>query len=87
VAWRKPHAAWFDYFFAEGTDEAGRQMLEFDNQVGAKDTGLVERCSEAPRAARWSTAAADAHRAADRRLRDMVRAWMGLTPSAPSRIA
>ena len=36
-------AAWFDYFFAEGTDEAWiEQMLEFDNQVGSEDTGLVE---------------------------------------------
>jgi hypothetical protein len=32
-------AAWFDYFFADGTDEAWiEQMLEFDNQVGAEDT-------------------------------------------------
>ena len=36
-------AAWFDYFFAEGTDEAWiDEMIEFDNQVGAEDTGLVE---------------------------------------------
>ena len=36
-------AAWFDYFFAEDPDEAWiEQMLEFDNQVGAEDTGLVE---------------------------------------------
>jgi len=36
-------AAWFDYFFAEGTDEAWiEEMLAFDNQVGAEDTGLVE---------------------------------------------
>ena len=29
--------AWFDYFFAEGTDEAWiEQMLEFDNQVGLR---------------------------------------------------
>jgi phenylpropionate dioxygenase-like ring-hydroxylating dioxygenase large terminal subunit len=35
--------AWFDYFFAEGTDEAWiEELLEFDNQVGAEDTGLVE---------------------------------------------
>jgi choline monooxygenase len=36
-------AAWFDYFFAEGTDEAWiEQLLEFDDQVGSEDTGLVE---------------------------------------------
>ena len=36
-------AAWFDYFFAEGTDEAWiEELLEFDDQVGAEDTGLVE---------------------------------------------
>jgi choline monooxygenase len=36
-------AAWFDYFFAEGTDEAWiEQMLAFDDQVGSEDTGLVE---------------------------------------------
>jgi choline monooxygenase len=36
-------AAWFDYFFAEGTDEAWiQELLAFDNQVGAEDTGLVE---------------------------------------------
>jgi choline monooxygenase len=36
-------AAWFDYFFAEGTDEAWiEELLEFDNQVGSEDTGLVE---------------------------------------------
>ena len=36
-------AAWFDYFFAEGTDEEWiEEMLAFDNQVGAEDTGLVE---------------------------------------------
>jgi phenylpropionate dioxygenase-like ring-hydroxylating dioxygenase large terminal subunit len=36
-------AAWFDYFFAEGTDEAWiEELLEFDNQVGAEDIGLVE---------------------------------------------
>ena len=36
-------AAWFDYFFAEGTDEAWIEtMLVFDNQVGSEDTGLVE---------------------------------------------
>ncbi|HVG74202.1 MAG TPA: aromatic ring-hydroxylating dioxygenase subunit alpha [Thermoleophilaceae bacterium] len=35
--------AWFDYFFAEGTDEAWiEELLEFDDQVGAEDTGLVE---------------------------------------------
>ena len=35
--------AWFDYFFAEGADEAWiEQMLEFDNQVGSEDTALVE---------------------------------------------
>jgi choline monooxygenase len=36
-------AAWFDYFFAEGTDEGWiEEMLAFDNQVGSEDTGLVE---------------------------------------------
>jgi phenylpropionate dioxygenase-like ring-hydroxylating dioxygenase large terminal subunit len=36
-------AAWFDYFFAQGTDEAWiERMLEFDDQVGSEDTGLVE---------------------------------------------
>jgi phenylpropionate dioxygenase-like ring-hydroxylating dioxygenase large terminal subunit len=36
-------AAWFDYFFAEGTDEGWiERMLEFDDQVGSEDTGLVE---------------------------------------------
>ena len=36
-------SAWFDYFFAEGTDEAWiEEMLEFDNQVGSEDTALVE---------------------------------------------
>ena len=36
-------AAWFDYFFAEGTDEAWiEELLRFDDQVGAEDTGLVE---------------------------------------------
>jgi choline monooxygenase len=36
-------AAWLDYFFAEGTDEAWiEQMLVFDNQVGSEDTRLVE---------------------------------------------
>ena len=36
-------AAWFDYFFAAGTDEAWiEELLEFDDQVGAEDTGLVE---------------------------------------------
>jgi choline monooxygenase len=36
-------AAWFDYFFAEGTDEAWiDEMLVFDDQVGAEDVGLVE---------------------------------------------
>jgi len=35
--------AWFDYFFAEGTDEGWiEELLEFDDQVGAEDTGLVE---------------------------------------------
>jgi choline monooxygenase len=35
--------AWFDYFFAEGTDEAWiERLLEFDDQVGSEDTGLVE---------------------------------------------
>ena len=35
--------AWYDYFFADGTDEAWiEQMLEFDNQVGSEDTDLVE---------------------------------------------
>ena len=36
-------AAWFDYFFADGADEAWiQQMLAFDDQVGSEDTGLVE---------------------------------------------
>jgi phenylpropionate dioxygenase-like ring-hydroxylating dioxygenase large terminal subunit len=36
-------AAWFDYFFAEGIEDAWiERMLEFDNQVGAEDKGLVE---------------------------------------------
>ena len=36
-------AASLDYFFAEGTDEAWiQEMLAFDDQVGAEDTGLVE---------------------------------------------
>jgi phenylpropionate dioxygenase-like ring-hydroxylating dioxygenase large terminal subunit len=36
-------AAWLDYFFPEGTDEAWiEQMLAFDDQVGAEDAGLVE---------------------------------------------
>jgi phenylpropionate dioxygenase-like ring-hydroxylating dioxygenase large terminal subunit len=36
-------SAWFDYFFAEGTDEAWiDELLAFDDQVGAEDTGLVE---------------------------------------------
>jgi phenylpropionate dioxygenase-like ring-hydroxylating dioxygenase large terminal subunit len=36
-------SAWLDYFFAEGTDEAWiDELLTFDNQVGAEDTGLVE---------------------------------------------
>jgi phenylpropionate dioxygenase-like ring-hydroxylating dioxygenase large terminal subunit len=36
-------AAWFDYFFAEGTDEAWIEtMVAFDDQVGSEDTGLVE---------------------------------------------
>jgi choline monooxygenase len=35
--------AWLDYFFVEGIDEAWiEQMLEFDDQVGAEDAGLVE---------------------------------------------
>jgi phenylpropionate dioxygenase-like ring-hydroxylating dioxygenase large terminal subunit len=35
--------AWFDYFFAEGTDEAWiEEMLAFDAQVGAEDVALVE---------------------------------------------
>jgi phenylpropionate dioxygenase-like ring-hydroxylating dioxygenase large terminal subunit len=35
--------AWLDYFFPEGTDEAWiEQMLAFDDQVGAEDTGLIE---------------------------------------------
>ena len=36
-------AAWFDYFLAEGTDEAWiAELLAFDDQVGSEDTGLVE---------------------------------------------
>jgi phenylpropionate dioxygenase-like ring-hydroxylating dioxygenase large terminal subunit len=36
-------AAWLDYFFAEGTDEAWIEtMLAFDDQVGSEDTRLVE---------------------------------------------
>ncbi len=36
-------SAWFDYFFAEGTDEAWiQEMLAFDDQVGSEDTALVE---------------------------------------------
>jgi phenylpropionate dioxygenase-like ring-hydroxylating dioxygenase large terminal subunit len=36
-------AAWLDYFFAEGTDEAWiDEMLAFDDQVGSEDIGLVE---------------------------------------------
>jgi phenylpropionate dioxygenase-like ring-hydroxylating dioxygenase large terminal subunit len=36
-------AGWLDYWFAEGTDEAWiEEMLAFDDQVGAEDTGLVE---------------------------------------------
>jgi phenylpropionate dioxygenase-like ring-hydroxylating dioxygenase large terminal subunit len=35
--------AWFDYFFAEGTDEGWiEEMLAFDAQVGAEDVALVE---------------------------------------------
>jgi phenylpropionate dioxygenase-like ring-hydroxylating dioxygenase large terminal subunit len=35
--------AWFDYFFAESTDEAWiQEMLAFDAQVGAEDVALVE---------------------------------------------
>jgi choline monooxygenase len=36
-------AAWLDYFFAEGTDEAWiDEMLAFDDQVGSEDVGMVE---------------------------------------------
>jgi choline monooxygenase len=36
-------SAWFDYFFAEGTDEGWiDDMMAFDNQVGAEDISLVE---------------------------------------------
>jgi phenylpropionate dioxygenase-like ring-hydroxylating dioxygenase large terminal subunit len=36
-------SAWFDYFFADGTDEQWiDDMLAFDNQVGAEDISLVE---------------------------------------------
>jgi phenylpropionate dioxygenase-like ring-hydroxylating dioxygenase large terminal subunit len=36
-------AAWLDYFFADGTDEAWiEQLLAFDDQVGSEDAGLVE---------------------------------------------
>jgi phenylpropionate dioxygenase-like ring-hydroxylating dioxygenase large terminal subunit len=36
-------AAWLDYFFPEGTDEAWiEELLAFDEQVGAEDAGLVE---------------------------------------------
>jgi phenylpropionate dioxygenase-like ring-hydroxylating dioxygenase large terminal subunit len=36
-------SAWFDYFFAEGTDEGWiEDMLAFDAQVGAEDIALVE---------------------------------------------
>lgn len=35
--------AWFDYFFAPGTDPAWiEELFAFDTQVGAEDTGLVE---------------------------------------------
>ncbi len=35
--------AWFDYFFAEGTDEAWiEEMLAFDYRVSDEDTALVE---------------------------------------------
>ena len=36
-------AGWLDYFFPEGTDKAWiEELLAFDEQVGAEDTGLVE---------------------------------------------
>ena len=36
--------AWFDYFFAEGTDESWiQELLAFDDQIGREDTALVER--------------------------------------------